>query len=189
MTLIYVRKIRFFFKQNFSKTTDEEISGPIGLKMFVKTNDFKALNIGFSLDEGIASPTDDFPVFYAERAIWHVEFKCKGNAGHGSLLHKDTAGEKIDYLISKFMEFRRHEVFRLESNPSLTIGDVTTVNLTRLNGGKQSNVVPPSLTVTFDLRLANDVSHDVFMDMVNILINFGNNIIFDFLFFYTIKLR
>lgn len=146
---------------------DEEIGGLLGVKEFVKTDEFRALNIGFSLDEGIASPTDDFPVFYAERAIWRVEFKCNGNAGHGSLLHKNTAGEKVDQIISKFMEFRRHEVFRLESNPELTIGDVTTVNLTVMNGGKQSNVVPPSLTVTFDLRLANDVSHDVFMAMVN----------------------
>lgn len=52
---------------------DEEISGPFGLKEFVKTGDFRALNVGFSLDEGVASPTDDFAVFYAERAIWR---KC-----------------------------------------------------------------------------------------------------------------
>lgn len=37
---------------------------------FVISDDFKALNVGFSLDEGIASPDNVFPVFYAERATW-----------------------------------------------------------------------------------------------------------------------
>lgn len=49
---------------------EEEIGGLDGMGKFVYTPDFESLNIGFSLDEGIASPTDIFPVFYAERAIW-----------------------------------------------------------------------------------------------------------------------
>lgn len=49
---------------------DEEIGGNLGMKLFVKTDDFKALNVGFSLDEGIAGPTEVYPVFYAERSIW-----------------------------------------------------------------------------------------------------------------------
>lgn len=53
---------------------DEEVGGVLGMAQFVHTNDFKALNVGFSLDEGIASPTEEFNVFYAERCIWEV--KC-----------------------------------------------------------------------------------------------------------------
>lgn len=37
---------------------------------FVHSADFKALNVGFSLDEGLASPDDVLPVFYAERSTW-----------------------------------------------------------------------------------------------------------------------
>lgn len=40
---------------------------------FIETDEFKNLNVGFALDEGIASPTETYPVFYAERAIWR---KC-----------------------------------------------------------------------------------------------------------------
>ena len=31
---------------------DEEIGGKLGMKLFIKTENFKALNVGFSLDEG-----------------------------------------------------------------------------------------------------------------------------------------
>lgn len=49
---------------------EEEIGGFGGMAEWVYLDDFKALNVGFSLDEGMASPTDEYPVFYAERAIW-----------------------------------------------------------------------------------------------------------------------
>lgn len=44
----------------------------MGMRLFVDTPDFKALKVGFALDEGIASPTDVFSVYYAERSIWSV---------------------------------------------------------------------------------------------------------------------
>lgn len=37
---------------------------------FVKTNEFKNLNVGFALDEGYASENDTFFLFYGERSIW-----------------------------------------------------------------------------------------------------------------------
>lgn len=49
---------------------DEETGGVEGMQVFVHSDEFKALNVGFSLDEGIASPNEVFPVFYAERSIW-----------------------------------------------------------------------------------------------------------------------
>lgn len=66
------------------------------------------------------------------------------------------------------MDMRRENVLRMENNPELTIGDVTTVNLTILSGGKQDNVVPPYMDVTFDVRLAIDVDHKAFEDQVGI---------------------
>lgn len=46
------------------------MGGRYGMRPFVHTAAFKNLNIGFSLDEGLASPTDVLPVFYAERSVW-----------------------------------------------------------------------------------------------------------------------
>jgi len=37
----------------FALYVDEEIGGVTGMKLFVKSDDFKALNLGFALDEGI----------------------------------------------------------------------------------------------------------------------------------------
>ncbi|XP_013107881.2 aminoacylase-1 isoform X1 [Stomoxys calcitrans] len=141
---------------------DEEMGGGRGMRPFVETADFKELKIGFSLDEGLASPTEEFPVFYAERSVWRLYFNANGNAGHGSLLHKNTAGEKITYILHKMMSMREQQVRRLENNPELTIGDVTTINLTQIRGGVQSNVVPPTMVLGFDVRLALDVDHSEF---------------------------
>lgn len=91
-----------------------------------------------------------------------VTFKISGTAGHGSLLLPNTAGEKLLYILEKMMGLRKQQVQRLENNPELTIGDVTTINLTRIGGGVQSNVVPPLLTAGFDCRLSLDVNHEEF---------------------------
>ncbi|KAL5278507.1 ACY1.2 family protein [Megaselia abdita] len=140
---------------------DEEIGGKLGMEKFIPTTDFKFLNVGFSLDEGIAGPTEEYPVFYAERSIWHVHFKISGTTGHGSLLHKNTTGQKLRYIIDKFMDMRAVEEKKLENNPHFTIGDVTTINLTMINGGVQDNVVPPLIDVGFDIRIALDLDHKV----------------------------
>lgn len=55
---------------HLSYVPEEETGGIGGMKEFVDTEEFKSLNVGFSLDEGIASPNEVFSVFYAERAIW-----------------------------------------------------------------------------------------------------------------------
>lgn len=46
---------------------DEEINGTYGMDGFVSTKEFKDLNVGFALDEGDPSPTDDLVVYYGER--------------------------------------------------------------------------------------------------------------------------
>jgi len=145
---------------------DEEIGGKLGMALFVHTQDFRDLNVGVALDEGIASPTDDYLLFYAERNIWHIIVTCPGTPGHGSLLLENTAGEKVRYIVDKFMDFRAKEKKRLEANPNFTIGNVTSVNLTRLFGGVQTNVIPETLTVVFDVRLTVDVDHEEFENMV-----------------------
>ncbi|XP_077284750.1 aminoacylase-1-like [Arctopsyche grandis] len=146
---------------------DEEVGGVDGMRAFVQTEEFKKLNVGLAIDEGMASPTDEFLLYYGERSIWHLIITCNGNPGHGSLILPDTAGEKIRVVIDKFMDFRQKEKQRLEENQNLTVGDVTTVNLTQLSGGVQTNVVPESLTAVFDVRLAVDVNHAEFEAMVN----------------------
>lgn len=145
---------------------DEEIGGDNGMKLFVLTEEFQRLNVGFALDEGISTPDDAFPVFYGERSVWRIEFVCKGTTGHGSLLPSNTAGEKLRRIIDRLLDFRAEQVERLKNNPEYTIGDVTSVNLTIVKGGVQVNVLPEQLSASFDIRLAIDVDHDEFEETV-----------------------
>lgn len=61
-----------------------------------------------------------------------LHIHCPGTPGHGSLLLPDTAGEKLNVVINRFMARRQQEKNKLIENPNLTIGDVTTINLTML---------------------------------------------------------
>ena len=62
----------------YSFIADEEIGGHDGMKMFVHSQEFKKMNIGLTLDEGLASPTDEVPVYYGERNVYWVKFKIAG---------------------------------------------------------------------------------------------------------------
>lgn len=71
------------------------------------------------------------------------------------------------HILDQVFDYRTEQAEKLKNNPELTIGDVTTVNLTIIKGGLQSNVVPSELRALFDCRLAIDVDHDAFEAMVS----------------------
>jgi aminoacylase len=148
---------------HFCKVTksflDEETGGVDGMKQFVYTKDFQNLNVGMGLDEGMPSSSEKFAIFNAERNIWHLIIHCPGKPGHGSLLLDNTAGEKVAYLLNKFYNFRKQEQQKLKDNSNLTLADVTTVNLTQMSGGVQTNVIPPEFIITFDCRITPQ--HDI----------------------------
>ena len=104
---------------------------------FVKTPEFRELNVGFSMDEGMASPDDEIPLYYGERNCFWIEVTCRGSPGHGSRFLENTAAEKAQHIINRLLDYRAKEKARLENNPELTPGDVTTVNLTLMSGGVQ----------------------------------------------------
>jgi aminoacylase len=61
-----------------------------------------------------------------------VKVTAKGNTGHSLIIHENTAAEKIQQVINRMLEVRTKEKKRLESNPDLGLGDVTTINLTKM---------------------------------------------------------
>jgi len=140
---------------------DEEIGGADGMQAFIASSYFKELNIGFALDEGLANPGKEFMVYYGERCDWWVSVTCHGKPGHGSLFIEDNAGEKLRQVLNGFLGFRDSEEQRLHSD-KLTLGEVTTVNLTKIQGGVQTNVVPTELTATFDIRISPSVDLEKF---------------------------
>ncbi|KAF5293044.1 hypothetical protein FQR65_LT11036 [Abscondita terminalis] len=126
---------------------DEETGGQEGMKLFVKSPEFKALNVGFAMDECVPSVDGSATIGYGEKRNWKIKVRCPGQAGHGSLFVEGTAGEKVQRLLNKFYEFRADEV---------KFGDlekVVSVNLTMVEGGLQANVLPPEIFLTFDARV------------------------------------
>ncbi|XP_068109121.1 aminoacylase-1 [Hyperolius riggenbachi] len=132
---------------------DEEIGGHEGMEIFVHHPEFRALNPGITLDEGLANPKEEFSVFYGEKCVWWITVYCKGDPGHGSRFVENTAACKLRSIINHFLDLREKEKKRLKSDPSLTLGDVTTVNMTKVSGGVSCNVIPTEMTATFDLRI------------------------------------
>ena len=52
---------------------------------------------------------------------------------------------------------------RLNSDPNLRLGDVTSLNVTMLSGGVQYNVVPDSMSLGLDIRVTLSDDHEVAM--------------------------
>ena len=62
-----LREKGFQFKRTLhvSFVPDEEIGGALGMKLFVESEQFKQLNVGFSMDEGYASGENFLETFLA----------------------------------------------------------------------------------------------------------------------------
>ncbi|XP_049940749.1 aminoacylase-1-like [Schistocerca serialis cubense] len=132
---------------------DEEIGGADGMEKFVQSEDFHKLNVGFELDEGPVSPEEEYAVTNGERSSWKVKVRCRGFTGHGSIPVPGTPGEKLRIVLDRFMDFRQEELDKLQQDPNLWMADITSTNLTIVEGGSALNVIPPEMSAVFDLRI------------------------------------
>uniref|UniRef100_A0A8C6PGC7 Aminoacylase 1 n=1 Tax=Nothobranchius furzeri TaxID=105023 RepID=A0A8C6PGC7_NOTFU len=81
VTIQYIEAVRRLKAEGWKPTRtlhlmyvpDEEVGGHKGMETFVLHPEFRNLNIGFSLDEGLANPGEAFTVFYGERNPWSGE--------------------------------------------------------------------------------------------------------------------
>lgn len=97
--------------------------------------------------------------------MWNVKITALGHSGHASILFTDTASDKINYVVNKFLEFRREELRKLIEF-GYSYGNVTAINLTILQGGKKANVVPPEFSANFNMRLPINADFDKIEAMV-----------------------
>ncbi|PVU97428.1 hypothetical protein BB561_000538 [Smittium simulii] len=149
---------------------DEEIGGRDGMGSFVNTAEFKALNAGFDIDEGINSSNSTTVLMNSERTLCWVKLIAHGNTGHGSQFIEGTAIEKLLPVVNELMKFREQQLNSLNNNIKTTKmeeqGHYTSVNLTMLDGGKQANVVPATFSAVFDIRITPDVNYIDFFNWV-----------------------
>lgn len=92
-----------------------------------------------------------------------------GHSGHASILFNDTAVEKLNFIMNKFLELRRVESSKL-NELNYPYGNVTAINLTILKGGIKTNIVPPEMSVFIDMRLAIDLNWDELESMVSVIL-------------------
>ncbi|KAL2091275.1 hypothetical protein ACEWY4_013538 [Coilia grayii] len=176
VTIQYIEAIRRLKAEGkkFARTIhlmfvpDEEVGGHKGMETFVKHPEFQQLNIGFALDEGLANPGEPFTVFNGERNPWWITINCPGSPGHGSRFVENTAAEKLRKIINSFLDFREQEKLRLDTSECFTLGDVTTVNMTMVNGGVAYNVIPAEMDVSFDLRIPPTVNLQEFEEQIKL---------------------
>ncbi|KAF7100163.1 hypothetical protein CFC21_101702 [Triticum aestivum] len=141
-----------------SLVPDEEIGGEDGHEKFVQSEEFRALNVGFMLDEGQASLTDVYRVFYADRLVWKLIVKATGAPGHGSKLFDGAAVENLMDCIETVAGYRDAQFEKVKSG-KYGPGEVVSVNPVYMNAGTPSptgfvmNMQPSEAEVGFDLRL------------------------------------
>ncbi|KAJ1439256.1 Peptidase M20 [Sesbania bispinosa] len=141
-----------------SLVPDEEIGGFDGAAKFVESEDFESLNVGFALDEGQASPGDEFRVFYADRVPWGVKIKAKGQPGHGSRMYDDSAMENLMKSVEIVSRFRESQFDVVKAGKAMN-SEVISVNPVYVKAGVPSedgfvmNVQPSEAEAGFDLRL------------------------------------
>lgn len=95
-----------------------------------------------------------------------MRISSTGKPGHSSRFIEDTAAEKLHKVVSSVLAFREKERQRLQSDPHLKAGAVTSVNLTKLEGGVAYNVVPATMSASFDFRVAPDVDLKAFEEQL-----------------------
>jgi aminoacylase len=125
---------------HISLVPDEEIGGGDGFEKFSRSVEFRALNIGFMLDEGQASPTDVLRVFYADRLVWRLIVKAVGAPGHGSKMFDGAAVDNLMDCVETVAGFREAQ-FGMVKAGERGPGEVVSVNPVYMTAGTPSPTV------------------------------------------------
>ncbi|KAI4358029.1 hypothetical protein L6164_001939 [Bauhinia variegata] len=137
---------------------DEEIGGHDGAEKFAESEIFDNLNVGIVLDEGLASPGENYRAFYAERSPWWLVIKATGAPGHGARLYDNSAMENLLKSIESIRRFRASQFDMIKAGLK-SEGEVISINMVFLKAGKPSptgfvmNVQPSEAEAGFDIRV------------------------------------
>ncbi|KAL7237238.1 hypothetical protein ACSBR2_003514 [Camellia fascicularis] len=137
---------------------DEEIGGHDGAAKLADSETFQKMNVGIVLDEGLASPDQNYRVFFGERCPWWLVIKATGAPGHGAKLYDNTAMENLLKSIESVRRFRAAQ-FDLVKAGFKPEGEVISVNMVFLKAGTPSptgfvmNLQPSEAEAGFDIRV------------------------------------
>jgi amidohydrolase/aminoacylase len=140
---------------HISIVPDEETGGVDGFEKFARSEEFRALNIGFMLDEGQASPTDVFRVFYADRLVWRLIVKAAGPPGHGSRMFDGAAVDNLMDCVETVAGFREAQFGKVKTGERGP-GEVVSVNPVYMKAGIPSPTVRVLLLLVTVLSLVQE---------------------------------
>lgn len=175
--LYKLRNVKLDYTIHVSFVPNEEIGGMGGMADFVKTPQFRALNLEFAWDESCASPLQYFLVFFAERTIWQFAMRIRAEPGHAAMPLTSTCETKLKILLDEIARFRQRDLEIVGKRSDAKLGHFTTVNLTRIDGGELLNVLPREIIAYFDMRIGVDTKLIPIYDEINrwaIAANGGN---------------
>uniref|UniRef100_A0A1D1XEP2 N-acyl-aliphatic-L-amino acid amidohydrolase n=1 Tax=Anthurium amnicola TaxID=1678845 RepID=A0A1D1XEP2_9ARAE len=141
---------------------DEEIGGSDGAGAFAASEEFRAMGVGVVLDEGLASPGEDYRVFYGEMSPWWTVIRASGAPGHGAKLFDNSAMENLMKSVEMITRFRAAQ-FHLVKAGVKAEGEVISVNMVYLKAGTPSptgfvmNLQPSEAEAGFDIRVPPNV--------------------------------
>jgi len=140
----------------FSAVSGEEIDS-IGAKAYI--DKYGLDNIGGIL---IGEPCSG-DINIAEKGAYWLKLTTYGKTAHGSFPEKGiNAIEAMNKLINKLLAYKPE----YDVNPLL--GD-WTMNISTINGGVNTNVVPDTVELTIDMRTVPGQDHkDIYRDIENI---------------------
>eukprot|EP00190_Bangiopsis_sp_CCMP1999_P003519 CAMPEP_0198734230 /NCGR_PEP_ID=MMETSP1475-20131203/51211_1 /TAXON_ID= ORGANISM="Unidentified sp., Strain CCMP1999" /NCGR_SAMPLE_ID=MMETSP1475 /ASSEMBLY_ACC=CAM_ASM_001111 /LENGTH=440 /DNA_ID=CAMNT_0044497661 /DNA_START=68 /DNA_END=1390 /DNA_ORIENTATION=+ len=159
---------------------EEETGGVDGMAKFVESQEFKDLNVGFAMDEGLPRTGKVFNVYYAERSTWKLRIRVQGEAGHSATLPRQTAANRLLEILNRAMSVRS-DWGRLDEPPSGGgmvggEGKAVGVNIIYIHAGVESpasetgfvmNILPPVAEAGIDVRVSPFVNEAELMEKIN----------------------
>jgi aminoacylase len=134
---------------------DEEVGGFRGLGQFVETDIFKQMNVGYVLDEGLASGDEArLKIKVAERKVLQIKIVSSGDTVHGSRLHCANALHELILFLGKIAQFQKDQRHKNQAPGLLLSTNMTSLSAGIVRDNKVTlNAVPGIASATIDIRV------------------------------------
>lgn len=134
----------------------EEVGGYQGVGQLIDNHYFRSLNLGFVLDEGLASGKEaTMYLKISERKPMQLEIHAIGSMVHGSRLHCVNAIHELTLFLAEIARMQQQQ----QAICDQPLGKLLSLNITSFtagvvqNGAIAVNMVPEKATATIDMRV------------------------------------
>lgn len=150
---------------------DEEIGGFTGAGQLINTKEFKALNIGYVIDEGYSSgDSSTILIKTLERRPLQIIVTSKGTSAHGSLLNAHNCLHDLIAFLSTIQTFQQKQKDLAHNQEQ---GLFLSMHITSLAGGtgcldgKTFNVIPAIAHAGIDIRIPPEKTSQHVIDFLD----------------------